>query len=169
MSRKISITIAVLILVIAVFAWLNAPEAELRQANQINNTFLISSNTVRIAINSGDLHIFDQHEIEGTLRSSGGALTTDIYTGIRFTDLINHYQLEFTENHRLISRSADGYTTAFNYAEATLPGNLVIAFAKNDKPLGTKEEGGIGPYLLMVTADQFGQRWNKFLMELEIR
>jgi hypothetical protein len=46
---------------------------------------------------------------------------------------------------------------------------VYIVYAIDNKPLGKKEDGGAGPFELVIKNDPFSQRWCKFVSEVEIQ
>lgn len=65
--------------------------------------------------------------------------------------------------------AADGYTVALTGDEVRMEDNVYIVYEQAGKDLGIREDGGTGPYRLIIRKDEFAQRWNKYLMEIELQ
>ncbi len=69
----------------------------------------------------------------------------------------------------MIVRATDGYTIALSPKEVKDEDNVYLAYKLNGKLLKRKEEGGSGPYQVIIRKDEFSQRWCKFVVEIELK
>jgi len=83
--------------------------------------------------------------------------------------VFDYLGIDYSSAKSVSFTAADGYASALTIAEALDEENCFIVFDEDGKPLGTKENGGSGPYMMILPNDQFSQRWCKFLLEIEIK
>ena len=169
MNKKIIMILVILIGVAAVFAYLNTGDQEERLASQREAKIFIVFEEKQHTVDFEKILSFEQHTFEAMLKSSGGVDVNNIYTGIRLQDLLAAYEIPLTDITQVITKAADGYTVALSPAEVLEEDNVYIVYKVNGEALSSKEEGGSGPYQLVIRQDPFAQRWNKFLMTLEVR
>ncbi len=84
-------------------------------------------------------------------------------------NILKKLEIDTENKKQLIVRGIDGYTVAFSIDEVVDEDNIYLAYKMEGKLLKSKEEGGSGPYQLIVRKDQFSQRWCKFVVEMEVR
>ncbi|ACB83931.1 molybdopterin-dependent oxidoreductase [Natranaerobius thermophilus] len=169
MTKKVLAATAVLIVIVVVFAYLNAAESEDRLQSQREAEIYLKSDGEDIAtVEFEDILELDEHEFEETLRSSDSPDRDNMYTGILMKDLIEEYDISLSDSEQVVTRAADGYTVALTPDEVLDEENVYIVYKVNGEPLSPKEEGGSGPYQVIIRQDEFGQRWNKFLMEIDV-
>ncbi len=170
MSRPVAIAIGALVLIVGVFAYLNAGDVEDRHASQREAEIYIEVDGERIAtVDFSAMQKLEEHEFTETLRSSEAAPRDHIYVGVKMRDLLQHYDLSVQEHEQIIARAADGYTVALTIEEVLEEDNVYVVYEEDGEPLAPKEAGGSGPYMVLIRQDEFGQRWTKFLMEIQLR
>lgn len=47
--------------------------------------------------------------------------------------------------------------------------NIYLAYMMDGEPLKSREDGGSGPYQIIIRKDQFSQRWAKYVLEIELQ
>jgi len=169
-NKTVIITILVLIIAVGVFAYLNAADSEDRLRSQREAEIYIEVGDERMQeVDFDTIMDLQQHEFTETLQSSDSPASDHDYRGILMKDLLEKYDLLTEDIEQIITRAADGYTVALGIGEVMADDNVYIVYEKDGKPLAPKEEGGSGPYMVVIREDEFGQRWNKFLMELQLQ
>lgn len=168
MNKRILITLAFFIIITALFAYLNRVDKSDRELNQENAVISIKYRDERRLISFSDLRKLQEYSFDAVLRSSGKE-KKNTYKGILLKELLEAEGIKGSDIYQVITRAVDGYTVTLSGQEILEDDNVYIVYEINGKRLKTKEEGGSGPYQLIIRKDAFGQRWNKFLMELDIR
>ncbi len=169
MNRTVAAATAVLVVMVGIFAYLNMADRGDRLAAQREAKLYIEMHGERIA--TADFETVSglpEHEFEATMRSSEGAVRDSVYTGVRLRDLLEYYDLPTDEVQQVITQAVDGYTVALNIDEVMQEDNVYIAYKIDGEPMASREDGGVGPYQLIIREDEFGQRWNKYLMEIKL-
>lgn len=94
---------------------------------------------------------------------------TNSYTGVLLRELLEAVGLNVEDADQFIAKAADGYTVALPAGEVRDDDLVFVVYKINDEPLSPAEEGGSGPYRIVVKDDEFGQRWVKHLEEIVVR
>ena len=169
MNKKVIAAVIVLVVVVAVFAYLNSRDAEDRLLSQREARIFIAAAETRETVDFETILELEEHSFAATLRSSDGGVREHTYTGVRMKDLLEHYGLDVSGAEQVLTRAADGYTVALTRDEVMDDDNVYIVYMIDAEPMASREEGGSGPYQVVIRKDEFGQRWNKYLMDIEIR
>lgn len=101
-------------------------------------------------------------------RSSGDGSQVLYYTGVELKDFLTACQISLDGIETVVVRGADGYVSALTAKELNMEENAYLVYALDGQSLGSKKDGGRGPYQLVLVQDVFAQRWCKFVMEIEI-
>lgn len=169
MNEKVIAAVSVLVIVVALFAYLNSRDAEDRLLSQREARIFIVSAETRETVDFETVLELEEHQFTATLRSSDGGVRDHTYTGVRLRDLLEHHGLDVGGAEQVITRAADGYAVALTRDEVMDDDNVYIVYMIDGQPMASREEGGSGPYQVIIRKDEFAQRWNKYLMEIEIR
>ena len=90
------------------------------------------------------------------------------FTGVPLKKLLDDHRIYQEGKGKVTCTALDNYASAFSMEELQKEGNAYLCYARDGQPLGTKAEGGMGPYLVVLTQDTFSSRWCKYLMEIDI-
>jgi DMSO/TMAO reductase YedYZ molybdopterin-dependent catalytic subunit len=105
---------------------------------------------------------------EVTLSSSGhhsddGNYT---YTGVTLKEILT--QAKISQNATSVYiQASDGYGTTLTIQEAQKEG-VFIAYLKGGSALTLLSNGGEGPYRLIISSDQFAQRWVRGVVSITV-
>lgn len=170
-NRALVATVAVLILAVAVLAYLNQQSLRGLDQSAENPQLIISREGEKVAsIDLEEMKTLGVEEIETTLRSSGSPPRDDTYRGIPLGLVLSHVDPGLLEEAgQVTARAADGYVVAYSAEELARPDHLYVIFERGGQRLKGKAQGGDGPLLLMARQDEFGQRWCKFLVEVSVK
>lgn len=168
MNKKIIVVITILVMVMSVTAYLN----RLRIKDKV--TF-IENAEISIKVEGGEDNKLDFPWIQGlgeevfhaNLKRSGKEPEEQEYKGVLLKKVFDSKSISLEGKKQLVIRSIDGYTVALTVEEVLEENNVYIVYERNGSPLGTKEDGGSGPYQIIIRNDPFSQRWAKFVVEIE--
>ncbi len=168
MGNKILIVILVLLFAaVGGFAWHNWQQA--RDMEPAVLTVLLEGQEVG-TISLAEIKQLGGQEFSVILRSSGQAPREQTYTGIPLRLVLEAVQPEILEGRESVTVTAvDGYATTFSVDELFENEHIYLAWAQDGQPLGDKASGGSGPLLVIPRQDEFGQRWCKFAVRVDIR
>lgn len=167
-TKVLLAVIAVLVVTIAVLAWINGRSiAGLEPA-----TLIVKDNGQEV----GSITLEQISALEGVeefsvvLRSSGKEPVENRYTGIALAKVLAAVKPGLLTSDTQVSvKAIDGYAVAYTGEEALQAGHLYLVWLKDGKALGNKSQGGSGPLLVIPRLDEYGQRWCKFVVEVDLR
>lgn len=169
MNRTVLISLGVLVVAVCVFAYLNAADSEDRLRNQREAQIFVVAGGDRTPVDFDAILKLEEYSFEATLRSSDGTVRDHTYGGVRMRDLLDHSGVDLAGAEQVITHAVDGYTVALSADEVLQEDNVYVVYMIDGEPMAPREDGGSGPYQLVIREDEFGQRWNKYLMEIEVR
>lgn len=163
------IIIAILTAAVAVFAILNAGNIEDKQQSQNNATVTVIADEREETFNLEYLESFGKEEFSTTVDTSETDPQEQIFGGVPLATVLQELGFSLDNKEQVVFTAADGYTTVVTALEAADVQNVYLVYERDNKPLGTKQQGGTGPIEVVIAKDQYAQRWCKFLMEIEIQ
>ncbi len=169
MKIIIAIVVAVLLLAIVALAYLNAGDIERKKDLEMRAEFLIKQNGREQLLNMQDILDLEPVDFEAVKRTSTTEPTPVIFTGVEFGKLFAAYGFEIDNGSTVQVISLDGYASAVSGQEILSGDNVYLCIYMDGVPMKTKQEGGFGPYLMVIKNVQFSQRWCKFVEEIIIK
>jgi len=171
MNKKIiTIIIILLIAVVGITAYLNRGNvAEKEEAQKLAKLHFKESGN---QIETVDLNFI---KTQGEVTFNKGLDTSDSgpvehsFTGVPLINILEGVGIDLLEKEQLIINSVDGYTVALTATEVLKEDNVYIIYKSDGQYLKTKKEGGSGPYRIVIKDDKFGQRWSKFVTEVNVK
>jgi len=134
-----------------------------------SKTITFSVNGQEAAIIDRDYFLsLDSRTFPAVIRSSGQRPQRVEYTGILLANLIKQLDLDITDSKQIVVKAIDGYVTLLTLEELR-EGRVYIAYQMNGEDLKPRNEGGFGPFQLVILNDPFSQRWCKYVYLVEIR
>ena len=91
------------------------------------------------------------------------------YTGVPLKNVIKGVGINLEDKNQVVVKAVDGYTVALTAKEVREDDNVFLVYKSDGNLLKSKKEGGTGPYRLVIRNDQFGQRWCKFVTEVNVK
>lgn len=88
------------------------------------------------------------------------------YTGASLKEILTQAQVNINATSVFIQAS-DGYGTTLTIQEAQKD-EVFIAYSKEGKPLTLLSEGGEGPFRLIISSDEFAQRWVRGVVSISV-
>ncbi len=106
--------------------------------------------------------------VQVTLSSSGRPADNGVfnYTGVALGELLEQAQV-FANATSVYVEASDGYGTTIPLADATSP-NTIIAYQRDGAPLTPLKDDGEGPLRLIISGDQYAQRWIRGVATLAV-
>jgi len=161
--------LGILIIVVAVFAVLNAGNIGEKKELEADKTIIIKSADNEIGKADMDFIISaGQKEFTAIMDTSKTGPKEHSFTGVLLKDVLEKMGINIDDYTMFTVKAIDGYTVAFENGEVKDDDNIYIAYKMDGKELGTKASGGNGPYQVIVRKDQFSQRWCKFVVEINL-
>jgi len=157
--------VAVLLLAVAVLAWLNQDSVAEKKALLERGGFRITANGQDYTVTMEDIQAIGPRVIDANYKKDGKAPIPKQYTGVPLKSLFDYLKIDYSAAKTVSFTAADGYASALPLNEALDAENCFIVFEEEGEPLNKKE---YGPYMMILAKDQFSQRWCKFLLEVAV-
>ena len=161
--------IIVLVIMLTVFSVLNRGNLELKEKLQSNAEFQIHFNDKTITVTMDDMIKLNPVEFEANYDTSKNDGEIVKFTGVEIKNILKEYDIEINDDNVIEVKALDGYSSALTGSEVLTEDNTYICLLKEGETLGTKTDGGMGPYLMIVKSSKFSQRWCKFVQEINVR
>jgi len=162
--------IAVLVIVVGNFAFLNAGNIKEKKILEKEAIILVKSDGQQLGkIDMELINSIGPQDFNANLDTSDSDAEKHKYTGIALNDALKELDIDISDYSTAIVKAIDGYTVAFKASEISEYDDIYIAIKRDGKPLGIKSSGGDGPCQIIVRKDPFSQRWCKFVIELELK
>jgi len=138
---------------------------KLKDINQ--NELTIISNSKTVVYTLLELQELPSTTFNAEIRSTSQPNKDIQFTGVSFTQLLNAVDIndEFTS---VRFKSVDGFETELSKDEVLQVESVYIVYQRDGQPILTKRDGGTGPLEMVVRLDPFSNRWNKYLIEIEL-
>ena len=163
MKKKSTIAVIAVIAALAVgvgvLAALNNKDATARQQLRDDAAFLIAANGAEHRVTMEEFLSLEQREIEANYKKSGKAPETRVYTGVPFAELLRMKGIDCAGMKTAVFSAADGYSSALAMEEALDEAGCWIVL----------DEGGDGPFRMILPRAQFSQNWCKLLTDVTLK
>ena len=167
LSAKIIIFVLIfLTAAVAALAVLNQGEAQKLAARQSDATFVIKAGGVSYEITYDILQAAGIQNFNADKKSGGKPAVRIKYQGALLKDLCDSLGIDLSDAKSCVALAADGYAVAVSIDKINEPANVFVASGENGAPLQKKDDGGDGPYMIVVVKDPFSQNWCKYLSEI---
>lgn len=117
-------------------------------------------------ISLNDIKAIEEEEFIAALRGK-----ESVYVGVPLKEVLKKIIDEniLKNKEKVIVRALDGYVVSYSINEILEDEHVYLVYLKDGKVLGEKEEGGMGPLMTVPRKDDFGKRWCKFVVEVEVK
>ena len=161
--------LAALAVAVVVLAVLNKESVASKQDAQDRGVFYIYAGDAEYAVSLDDIEALGPFDIAANHKSSGNAAETQMYQGVSLKEVLASLQIDATKYGSVSFLAADGYASSLTVERALDENNCYIVTAMDGKPLGTRADGGSGPFMMILANDAFSQNWCKFLLEIRFK
>lgn len=168
-NRTIGIIILILIIITGVFAFINREMVKDNREVHENAEIIIKGEGSETKLNFEDIANLGEEEFTAILDTSDSDPKEHSYIGVPLVNIIEKAGINIEDKKQIIVKGIDGYTIALSSKEVMDKDNVYLVYKLNGKFLKGKEEGGSGPYQIIVRKDEFSQRWCKFVVEMEVK
>lgn len=159
----------VLIIVMGVFALMNREIAKEAQGVSENAEIIIKDGNSQVSLSFDEINSLEEVEFNAVLDTSDSGPKENTYTGVLLKEIIEKVGMDIEDKKQMVVKALDGYVVALKISEVIDEDNVYLAYKLDGQPLRSKEQGGSGPYQLIIRKDQFSQRWCKFVVEIELK
>lgn len=170
MNRFVTSAIVILVVIVGITAYLN--QASIADKKEMQEEELVSFQGNGEEVNRVNLEfIKKQGEVtfNKELDTSDSDPVTHSYTGVPLKNVIKAVGIDLDGKGQVIVKAIDGYTVALTLQEVLENDNVYLVYKDDGEYLKGKSEGGTGPFKTVIREDQFGQRWCKFVTEVNVK
>ena len=167
-TKIVAITTVALALAVVALALLNRDGAAERKAMQDRGAFLVKQGELLLTVTMDDIEDAGVRAVDANYKTNLMPPELKKYTGVALGSLLDFLGVDCSEAKSVSFSAADGYVTTASISDALDEDNCLIVFEEAGKPLGTRESGGVGPYMVIFANDRFSQRWCKYLLEIAV-
>jgi flagellar basal body-associated protein FliL len=167
MNKKSIWLIGLIIVFTLATVWLGFFNAE--QASEIDEEVLIiktSKETIEITLL--EIMAFTKVSFETQVKSSGNDPVATEFGGVLLYDILIAKGILLIGEETIVFKALDGYQTSVSAQEVKQPDNVYVVYERNKEKTTNRASQGTGPMEIVVALDNFSQRWNKHLIEIEI-
>jgi len=169
MKRIIIIVIAVLVVLIGVTAFLNAGNVQEKRLLNEDAVFIImEQGEEKKQFDMAAIRVLGETEFETAKDTSTTGPEKQTYTGVLLKKLYEAAGVAIESGDAVLNVAADGYTVMVTGEKVLEDDNVYIVYIKDGEPIGTREDGGDGPYLIVISNDKFSQNWCKYALSSEL-
>ncbi|MBA1334485.1 MAG: hypothetical protein HPY66_2334 [Firmicutes bacterium] len=170
MKKIVIAAVAILVIIVGITAYMNRGDLAAKQDSQDNAILIIKSDGAEVArVDMEYIKTLGEVEFDANIKSSGQDPEKHSFAGVPLKNVFDSQNIPTEGKTMVIVKAVDGYTSALNMDEVLEDDNVYLAYKRDGEPLGRKEDGGSGPYQVIIRKDPFSQRWCKFVMEIELQ
>ncbi|MCR3922182.1 MAG: molybdopterin-dependent oxidoreductase [Firmicutes bacterium] len=167
--KKVVILVTVLMVIVGITAFINKSNLHEKATSQADAILRIKADDIETEVDFNTIKALEEVEFAAVLRSSGKPDVDTTFKGVQLKDILDKMEIDIAGKAQIVTKAVDAYTVALSMAEVLEDDNVYVVYERDGANLETKKDGGSGPYMLVIRNDQFGQRWNKFLMEITLQ
>ena len=168
-KKTVFVVVAGLIIIVGIFAYLNSDYIKSRKETHINVEVIVREGDKEILLTANEIKKLGEEEFKANLKTSGNPAVEHNYTGVPLKNVIKKVNTGIENKTKVIVRAVDGFTSVYNIDEVLEDNNMYLVYMIDGKPLKSMEDGGSGPYQIIIRKDQFSQRWAKYVLEIELQ
>jgi len=159
--------VAILIISTIVLMIFNSQHTEERKRRQDDAFFLVRANGATYTVDRTLLAEIGESPFAANKKSDGKPAAAVAYHGVPLMKLCEKLKIDLSNVTGCIASAADGYHATVSIKQILDGENVFIASGQDGRDLAKKDDGGDGPFMLVVVKDPFSQNWCKYLSELE--
>ena len=165
-KRNILIAAAVLIVLAAaalILSALNRPDAP--DPGRVS----VSRGETEKVYTMAEIAALPYVEVEKEIVSSSFENDEGVFRGVPLRALLGDAGIDLSDAAQVIIRSEDGFVSVCPAEEVRESDSAILVYMKNGEGLGGQDDGGSGPFRVLMTDDEFGNRSAKYVCALEVR
>jgi len=169
-KSKITLAIIILALIVGVTGFINLKSVEVKKDLEENSRFVIKEKGKEVAtLDMKEVRSLGETEFKANLKKSGKDPVRYNYTGVPFKNILMKYNINLDDKSAIVFTAIDGYTVAVEIEKILEDDNVYLVYMRDGDTLGNKENGGNGPYQMIISKDPFSQYWCKFAIEADVQ
>ncbi len=166
MKKETKIVVSLLIVFIVLTGFLSV--LNINRVKDVNQQELtIISNNNKIVFSLSEIKELPSITFKAEIRSTSQPNKIVEFTGVSISELLSAASIN-DEFSSVVFKSVDGFQSELSKEEAMLDENVFVVYLRDGVQTLSKNDGGSGPMEVVVALDPFSNRWNKYLVEIEL-
>lgn len=162
--------IIILVVVIAVTLYLNKDIVEENNKLNQNAIFIVYENGSELkSYTMDEIQHLGETNFKANLKTNGKAPIEYEYTGVLLKNILEDAGIILDNKEAVIVTAADGYSVAVEIDKVLENDNVYLAYMREGESIKSKDEGGRGPYQMIISKDQFSQFWCKYAINVDVQ
>lgn len=162
-------TLFVMVIILAVTSFMSRDA--LVEKQQLNNDamFSVVYQGEQLALfNMEEIQAMGEQDFKANLKTSGKEPIPYTYTGVLLKSILETAGVDIDSMDKAVIYAIDGYAVSLDIEKLMDSENIYLAYMREGELIGSREEGGKGPYQMIISKDQFSQHWCKYAFEIEV-
>jgi len=151
--------LAVLAIGVAVLAVLNGREAAQKKQRLSDEYFVILADGTEHRVTMEDIEALGPRDIQANYKKSGKDPETRVYTGVPFAAVLRHIGVDPVKFRSAAFAASDAFMSIRPMEVALDENNCFIVI----------DDGGEGPFRMILAKDRFSQYWCKLLTDVTLK
>jgi len=109
-----------------------------------------------------------QVDFSAYLKSSGHDSKKQGYKGVLLKDVLIDAGIDLDKVDKAVVYAIDGYVVAISREKLMDDDNVYLAYMCEGQLIASKDQGGDGPYQVIISKDEFSQYWCKYAYKVDV-
>jgi len=166
-TQSIFIIILILVVLLAIFLYFNSDNLDKSKYLYTGQIVEISHNDNTLEYDFESIKELKEYTFSALLNESGKDPVNKEYTGVLLKELIEDANIANNYSAVIVS-AVDGYTVMIEKDKILEDDNVYLAYKQDGERLKSRDEDGVGPFLMVISKDQFSQYWCKYVTSIEV-
>ena len=169
LNSLVYLSLALLLAAVAFLSLLNRGDAELRRALSENREFqvLVDGSLVSTVDLQGLLDLEPQ-EFTTSFATSISAPRDVKLRGVELRLLLEALAIDYIDASHVTVSGLDSYYSPLTLNELLQEERIYVCFSMDGELLKPQNEGGYGPFLMVIRGSRFAQRWCKYVEAVDV-
>ena len=168
-NKIVYLTLALLLVVVAVLAFMNRGDPELRRALEENREFhLRIDGQYAATVSLQTLLDLNPQEFTTPFATSVSAQRETTLRGVELRSLLDELGIDFSGASHVVASGLDSYYSPVSIDEVSGEGIVYICFSMDGEIMKPQSEGGVGPFMMVIRGTRFAQRWCKYVEAIDV-
>lgn len=168
-TKKKNLIIVGIILILAIAVLVLSSINRASRSNLHEGCLKITSDSKTVAdFTNDDLRNLPSVAKEMVVNTSKGNEKHN-YKGVSLLAVLQKADPDIADKYsNIVAKGMDGYTSTVSMDELLIPDNVYLMYEDNGAPMKALD-GKAGSIQLVICSDEFGQRFTKYLVDLELQ
>ena len=162
--------IIVLVIILAILIKMNKEGFEEKAQLNSDAIFTVLDNGQEVrTYTMEEIKSLGETRFKADLKSSGKEAVEYEYTGVLLKKIVLDSGISLDNKSLAIVSAIDGYLVPLSMDKLLDDQNVYLAYERNGELMANREEGGDGPYQMIISKDSFSQYWCKYAYSIELQ